>query len=634
MKTTPKLTLLCILSFLFIISVLTLSACDNDPSKTCQHQWVEADCLYPKTCRICYQTEGAALGHNFNDTTCTTPKTCIRCNLTEGNALGHTEETIPAVAPTCTATGLTQDKHCSVCGEVLVAQETVDALGHDWGNPTCTTPRSCLVCFSVDTNCEPLGHDFVQGECIVCGADDPDYMPPTLISTTYNIYLENDSYTAYITMIGGETIVYEIEDANIVLCEWGDFDGDIVPLTFTPVSSGSTFVTVYIENYDVSITIHVSVEMTETDIWTYNYYVDSQFGYETDEWYLTTIYYIEGTFSNSSTTNDELYVELLYDCNDEISIFLYEYANLSYGLVKNIFDTINYYEIAIRNDKGQVYSVRGQMHPSGDRIYIIDTYHDEVFNLMKTSDNLQFFIQNEAFPTTQYRFDVDMNNFNDVLDDFVEEHEHNYTTLIIEPTCIEQGYTMHSCVCGDAYYSDYTPTIEHTIEHGICIKCNTTTDAYSALAYYVFCNGTDNENGEFYIAIKENFSSTKTFIYYIYTNSDASTVSFRMYETDTSTPNITYLILNLNADGDNHEAMMEYQTSWGVDLCIGQINNTFNGSKSDIYNYEYDLVYTTDALVDAYKGLFASDIGIMLCGLELYLLPDFVTLSTLGFTNF
>lgn len=71
--------------------------------------------------------------------------TCTETGLTEGKhcsvcnavlveqevvkAKRHTEVIDKAVAPTCTKTGLTEGKHCSVCGEVLVEREVVPALG-------------------------------------------------------------------------------------------------------------------------------------------------------------------------------------------------------------------------------------------------------------------------------------------------------------------------------------------------------------------------------------------------------------------------------------------------------------------------------------------------------------------------
>ena len=49
----------------------------------------------------------------------------------------HTEEIIPAVAPTCTSTGLTEGKKCSECGEVLVAQEVVPVVSHNYVDGKC-----------------------------------------------------------------------------------------------------------------------------------------------------------------------------------------------------------------------------------------------------------------------------------------------------------------------------------------------------------------------------------------------------------------------------------------------------------------------------------------------------------------
>ena len=67
-------------------------------------------------------------GHIYDDAFDTT---CNTCGYIRDVKCTHTETvTISGTAATCTTTGLTEGQKCSVCGETLVAQETVAALGH------------------------------------------------------------------------------------------------------------------------------------------------------------------------------------------------------------------------------------------------------------------------------------------------------------------------------------------------------------------------------------------------------------------------------------------------------------------------------------------------------------------------
>ena len=52
------------------------------------------------------------------------------CDLLFNKPCEHSEVIDAAVAPNCTEAGLTEGKHCSICGEVTLAQQVVAPLGH------------------------------------------------------------------------------------------------------------------------------------------------------------------------------------------------------------------------------------------------------------------------------------------------------------------------------------------------------------------------------------------------------------------------------------------------------------------------------------------------------------------------
>ena len=105
-------------------------------------------CASAAEIRLAGYVAGQGHEHSYEavvtDPTCTeggyTTYTCS-CGDTyvadETAALGHTEEVIPAVDASCTETGLTEGKKCSVCDEILVAQEIIPALGHSWKGTGC-----------------------------------------------------------------------------------------------------------------------------------------------------------------------------------------------------------------------------------------------------------------------------------------------------------------------------------------------------------------------------------------------------------------------------------------------------------------------------------------------------------------
>ncbi len=123
--------------------------------------------------------------------TCTTKAvyyfSCEICGKYDANTFeygdyGHRLVTYKGVEPTCTESGITEGKVCTLCNEIIAAQEVIPALGHDLvsyeGKPSTCTEKG-FAAYETCTRCDyttyrelPLAeHDLDNGFCKNCGRE-------------------------------------------------------------------------------------------------------------------------------------------------------------------------------------------------------------------------------------------------------------------------------------------------------------------------------------------------------------------------------------------------------------------------------------------------------------------------------
>lgn len=120
--------------------------CDVCGKTLMEHTGGKATCRKAAVCEICGEEYGDLNPNNHSGKTDGWQKDngkhwkvydcCPAARAEEGD---HNSVKDAAKAPACMDTGLTEGAHCGTCGEVLTKQETVKALGHDWGPWTVTT---------------------------------------------------------------------------------------------------------------------------------------------------------------------------------------------------------------------------------------------------------------------------------------------------------------------------------------------------------------------------------------------------------------------------------------------------------------------------------------------------------------
>ena len=150
------------LTLCLLICVLTFSACDqgdkpsanDDTTTVCQHTFGDWNTTKQATCK----DEGELV------------RICSKCSAEEKTTVAktnvHTEVIDAAISATCEATGLTEGKHCSVCGVVTVEQTTLPLASHTYDNDE---DSRCNICDYVrDLNCQHTETEVLKAVTPTC----------------------------------------------------------------------------------------------------------------------------------------------------------------------------------------------------------------------------------------------------------------------------------------------------------------------------------------------------------------------------------------------------------------------------------------------------------------------------------
>ena len=511
-------------------------ACEHEFNQTgkcgtcgveCPHEWVDADCDTPKTCSVCLKTEGSALGHvdnnanhvcdrsgcdvrvsecvdndknhacdyaacaaklsecadNDNDHYCDyegcdeklsncTPAAEVRENVVEATCkeagsyvsvincsvcgvnisstnetiakLPHTEVVDAAVAATCTSTGLTEGKHCSVCNEVLLAQTVTDTIPHD----------------------------YVEGSCSVCGAEDPDYVAPV------DITLSVPGGVAQVEM-GADNVLpeagapdgYEFAGWSEITIEETTEIPEILEAGSKYTGSTAVLYAVYTRSETTPGSAIFEKVTANRDDWSGTYLIVYEAGNVAFNGGLTTLDAVSNTVAVTITDGKIEVTDALRAATFTIDaagntilsasgnyIGVSSYAN---GLKQSTSSSTYTNTISISNGNVLITSSAGP-----------------VMKFNKASDQMRFRYYKSGQQDVQlYRLNETVGSTTTYyLTMSTVDCDHNYESVVTEPTCTDAGYTTHTCSkCGDSYTDNNVAATGHSHVESITTEATCTT---------------------------------------------------------------------------------------------------------------------------------------------------------------
>ena len=198
-------------------------------------------------CSVCgavikKQDEIAKISHTFSQwetvsaATCTSiglEKRVCECGFVEYSsveALGHTVVTDERIDATCDTAGKTEGSHCETCGDVIVYQDMIPAVGHKCDEVSVITEASHGVDGTKRYSCTNTGCDYYYDESYVLAALTPDeiFEEAKKYTGTITFFDAYENYlircTAFVISADGKIVTsnYAIDNASIAVFTIGE----------------------------------------------------------------------------------------------------------------------------------------------------------------------------------------------------------------------------------------------------------------------------------------------------------------------------------------------------------------------------------------------------------------------------
>ena len=426
------------------------------------HTGGTATCEKKAVCTVCGEEYGVLAAHtpaeaveeNREEATCTQEgsyDSVVKCSVCDTeisretktiDKIAHSSVGIPAVAPTCTETGLTDGSKCSVCGETLVAQEVVAATGHalpeEWTvvtAPTCaekgSEKRECTSCDYVETQdldmiahtpAEAVEENRVEAtctqegsydsvvKCSVCG-DEISREVKTINKEEHTIDTTGHCVYCYASYVSKK--VTASKSVSDLITEYG-WDGNTTKQSF---------------NLDENVSVKI------------NGGTNTGKAYEGDH---IRIYATDTPAGTITISVPEGYELVSIKISTQTGTYAFLYVDGTTTDISNVSTTVSGNEVVLN-------SVKNGSNGKQVRVTAFEVVYERPVLCEHTNrqagETVEATCKEKGY--TSYTCPDCGASFNW---DYTVALEHEYDSVVTEPTCEDDGYTTHTCSkCGDSY---------------------------------------------------------------------------------------------------------------------------------------------------------------------------------------